>query len=57
MHPLRRGAARASMSTGGTFAQPLRSGQWRRDAVRLYIDLDDGGRRVMVDILIEGSED
>ena len=56
-HSLRRGAARALVAAGGTFAQLLRAGQWRGNAVRLYLDLGEDERRAMTDILIEGSDD
>ena len=54
---LRRGADRAQMSAGGTAAQLLRAGWWRGGAVRLVLDLTEGERRAMGDILIEVSED
>ena len=50
-------AARALMSSGGTYAQLLRVCQWRGNAVRFYLDLGEDERRAMTDILIEGSED
>ena len=56
-HSLRRGAARALVAAGGTFAQLLRAGQWHGNAVRLYLDLGEDERRAMTDILIEGSDD
>ena len=45
------------MSAGGTFAQLLRAGQWRGNAVRAHLDLGEAARRVMVDILIEDPDD
>ena len=54
---LRRGAARALVLAGGPFAQLLRAGQLRRNAVRAYIDFGEDERKAMTDIPIEGSFD
>ena len=51
-HSLLLGAARALMFAGGTFAQLPGACQWRGNAVRFYLDLDEGERRAMADILI-----
>ena len=56
-HPSRRGAAWASLSAGGTLAQRLRAGQSRGRDVRLYPYLDEGERRAMTGISMEGSDD
>ena len=45
------------MSAGGTFAQLLRAGQRGGEAVRFYLDISEGGRRAMADILFEASGD
>ena len=45
------------MSAEGTYAQLLRTGQWRGNVARFYLDLGKDGRRVTTDILIEGSDD
>ena len=54
--PPRRGAARALVSARRTFAQLLRAGQRRGDAVRFYPDLEGDGRQAVADIPIEDSE-
>ena len=52
------GAARTRMSEGGaTSAQLLRACQWHGRAVRFYLDLNEGERRVTTEILIRGSDD
>ena len=55
-HSIRRVAARALMSAGGTFRQLLRADQWRGCAVRAYLDLDEEENRATMDILIEGAD-
>ena len=45
------------MSEGWAFARLLRAGRWRGDAVRVYLDPDEGGRRAVADILHGGSDD
>ena len=57
MHSLRRGAAWAIMPASGTFAQLLRAGQWRGNAMRVLRGPSEGEGRAMADILIGGSED
>ena len=52
----RRGAAGALVFAGGTSAQPLRAGQWRGNAVRVYPDLGEDERRAVADIVIEDSD-
>ena len=42
---------------GGAFDQVLRVASQRGEAIRLFPDLDEGGRRAMTDPLIGGSED
>ena len=44
------------MSPGGAYAQLLRAGQWRGNAVLFYLDPSEGGRRGMADILFEDSD-
>ena len=39
-HPLRRGAARATLEAGGSFPQLLRPGQLHSSAHQLYLDLE-----------------
>ena len=55
-HPFRRGAARAILSVGGTFAQLLEAGQWHSSAYQLYIDLGREGPQAVADIRIEASD-
>ena len=53
----RRGAARATREEGGSFPWPLRSGQWRSSAYRLYLGLGREGPGAIASILIEASEE
>ena len=54
--PFARGAGRVLMSAGGRFAQLLRAGQWRGNAVGFYLHLSEDARRAIADILIEDSD-
>ena len=56
-HSIRRGAARAILDAGGTFAQLLKAGQWHSSAYRLYLDLGGEEAKAMASVLIEDSED
>ena len=56
-HPLRFVAARALMTAGGTFAQLLRAGQWRRNAARFSPNVSEGERRPAADISTDGPAD
>ena len=42
-HAFRRGAARAILSSGGSFAQLLKGGQWYSSAYQRYLDLGREG--------------
>ena len=53
----RRGAARAILEAGGSFAQLLRAGQWHSSAFRLYLDLGVEEKKAMAAVLIEASDD
>ena len=56
-HSFRRGAARAILDAGGSFAQLLRSGQWHSSAYQLYLDLGHEEATAMASVLVEGSDD
>ena len=56
-HSFRRGAARAILEAGGSFAQLLRSGQWHSSAYQLYLDLGHEEATAMASVLVEGSDD
>ena len=56
-HSFRRGAARASLDTGGSFSQLLRSGQWRSSAHQLYLDLGHEEAAAIAPVFVEGSDD
>ena len=56
-HSIRRGAARAILEAGGSFAQLLRAGQWHSSACRLYLDLGVEEKKAMAAVLIEASDD
>ena len=55
-HPLRRGAARATLEAGGSFPQLLRPGQLHSSAHQLYLDLGDEEPSAMASIMPEASE-
>ena len=54
---IRRGAARAILAAGGTFAQLLRAGQWHSSAYRLYLDMGGEEAKAMASVLIEDSDE
>ena len=56
-HSIRRGAARAILEAGGSFAQLLKAGQWHSSAYRLYLDLGMEENRAMAEVMIEQSDD
>ena len=56
-HSFRRGAARAILEAGGSFAQLLRPGQWHSSAYQLYRDLGHEEATAMASVLAEGSDD
>ena len=56
-HSIRRGAARAILAAGGTFAQLLRAGQWHSSAYRLYLDMGGEEAKAMASVLIEDSDE
>ena len=56
-HSIRRGAARAMLGAGGSFAQLLKAGHWHSSAYRLYLDLGVGGAKAMASVLMEASGD
>ena len=55
-HVSRRGAARAILSAGGSFAQLLKAGQRRSAAYQLYLDLGRQESQAAADILFEASD-
>ena len=56
-HSIRRGAARAILEAGGSFAQLLKAGQWHSSAYRLYLDLGMEENKAMAQVMIEQSDD
>ena len=56
-HSIRRGAARAILEAGGSFAQLLKAGQWHSSAFRLYLDLGVEEKKAMAEVLIEHSDE
>ena len=55
-HAFRRGAARAILKAGGSFAQLLRAGQWHSSAYKLYLDLGREESQAVAEVLIEASD-
>ena len=55
-HAFRKGAARAILGAGGSFAQPLRADQWHSSAYQLYLDLGREESQAAADGLIEPSD-
>ena len=53
----RRGAARAILGAGGSFARLLRAGQWHSSAYGLYLDLAFEETKAMASTLIVASDD
>ena len=56
-HSIRRGAARAILEAGGSFAQLLKAGQWHSSAFRLYLDIGVEETKAMAAATIEASDD
>ena len=54
---IRRGAARAILAAGGTFAQLLRAVQWHSSAYRLYLDMGGEEAKAMASVLTEDSDE
>ena len=54
---IRRGAARAILEAGGSFAQLLMAGQWHSSAFRLYLDLGIEEKKATAEVLIGNSDE
>ena len=54
---IRRGAARAILAAGGTFAQLLKAGQWHSSAYRLNLDMEGEEAKSMPSVLIDDSDE
>ena len=55
-HKTRRGAARAILDAGGSFAKLLRAGHWHSSAYRAHLDIGIGETKSMALILIEAAD-
>ena len=56
-HSIRRGAARAILEAGGSFAQLLRAGQWHSSAYKVYLDMGREETSAVTSLLADASDD
>ena len=54
---IRRGAARAILEAGGSFAQLLRAGQWHSSAYKVYLDMGREEPTAASSLLADASDD